>query len=305
VVQPKLHHYVPQFYLRRFTDGGRFWVFDKLKQTVFQADPGSVAAETHFYRIPEIVGTDADPLILEKYFSEVEGAAATITDLWFKRLARVALGDKVLIGRDERWWMSRYIAVQYLRTVETREIAALFAIDSGAYPKGLSKDERVNLHARILAGDGAELCAQGPVRDIADQLYNSIWMFGKNATATPFFTSDNPVVIRTGDCKLTLKVGILGKGVHVTLPLSPSIALFCYERSFWQVAKRYSNHLSPVVFTDELVEGENWGQMFVASRFVFSPKRHDDFGRRFVARHQAICVAGKNWPYGGSEPEQN
>jgi hypothetical protein len=292
VIQPKLHHYVPQFYLRHFTDSGRFWVFDKLKLTVFQTDPGNVAAETHFYRIPEFVGTERDPLILEKYFSEIEGAVATITDLWFERLAKVALGEKVLIGRDQRSRMSRYIALQHLRTAEQRKIAALVALKSGAYPLGLSKDERVNFHAELLAGYGAELCNQGAVRAVADQLYNSIWMFGRNETSTPFFTSDNPVVIRTSNRKMNAaKFGILGKGIHVTLPLSPSIALFCYERSYWQAVKRYSNHLSPVVFTKKLMKGENSGQMFVASRFVFSPKRHISFGRRYMARHK-LCGGG-------------
>jgi hypothetical protein len=290
--EPKLHHYVPQFYLKRFTENGRLWVFDKQTLRTFKADVRGVAAETHFCRIPEVVGTDADPLIFEKYFSEMEGAAATITDLWFKRLAKVALGEKVLIGRDERWWMSRYIALQHLRTSEQRKIAAVIALDSGEYPKGISKDERANLHAQILAGDGSELCEQGAVRDVADQLYNSIWMFGRNATTTPFFTSDNPVVIRTSNREMNAsKFGILGKGIDVTLPLSPSIALFCYERSSWQALKSLSNHLSPVVFTEKLMEGENSGQMFVASRFVFSPKRHDDFARRFMDRHKQ-CGAG-------------
>jgi len=299
VSNPKLHHYVPQFYLRRFTEDGHFWVFDKKTLRTFQADVRDVAAETHFYRIPEVAGTDADPLVFEKYFAEMEGAAATITNLWFKRLAKVALGEKVLIGRDERWWMSRYIALQHLRTAEQRRIAAVIAMDSGKYPKGISKDERANLHAQILAGDGPELCEQGVVRHVADQLYNSIWMFGRNATTTPFFTSDNPVVIRASNRKMNAsKFGILGKGIHVTLPLSPLIALFCYERSFWQALKRFSNHLSPVVFTEELMEGENSGQMFVTSRFVFSPKRHDDFARRFMALHKqcgAGILVGRNW----------
>ena len=212
MVAPKLHHYVPQFYLRRFTDNGRFWVFDKLKQTVFQTDPSKVAAETHFYRIPAFASTDADPLLFEKFFLEVEGAAATITELWFERLDNATLGEKVLIGRDERWWMSRYIALQHLRTPEQRDILALSASQSRVYSQQLSKSECTNLHAQMLAGDGAELCEHGSVRDVADQLYNSIWVFGRNTTSTPFFTSDNPIVIRTSNPAMNAaKVGFWGR----------------------------------------------------------------------------------------------
>lgn len=51
----ELHHYVPQFYLRRFTDrGGQLWVWDKLKDRIFQANPKKVAAENNFYWMQEL-----------------------------------------------------------------------------------------------------------------------------------------------------------------------------------------------------------------------------------------------------------
>ncbi|WP_083948449.1 DUF4238 domain-containing protein [Thermobifida cellulosilytica] len=41
---PKLHHYVPQFYLRRFTDpSGRIWAWDKIFDRAFHTNPRSVA----------------------------------------------------------------------------------------------------------------------------------------------------------------------------------------------------------------------------------------------------------------------
>jgi hypothetical protein len=49
---PKLHHYVPQFHLRRFADArGRFWVWDKTSDRMFGTRPGRIAAETQFYRL--------------------------------------------------------------------------------------------------------------------------------------------------------------------------------------------------------------------------------------------------------------
>src|SRR4030067_3297509 len=77
---PKLHHYVPRFYLNRFTDQNeRFWVWDKSTEKSFQTNPYGVAAQNHFYRIPEFIGTELDPLFLERNLAEVEGKAAQIT----------------------------------------------------------------------------------------------------------------------------------------------------------------------------------------------------------------------------------
>lgn len=51
---PKLHHYVPQFYLRRFlNDHGQLWVWDKTKDVTFSTDPSRVAAQTNFYWLQE------------------------------------------------------------------------------------------------------------------------------------------------------------------------------------------------------------------------------------------------------------
>jgi hypothetical protein len=197
--KPKLHHYVPQFYLKRFTKNGRFWVFDKSTQTTFRAGPRDVASERYFYRIPEFVGTDADPLILEKYFSEIEGFASEIIALFVERSSCAKENEKLVYTRDEKWVMSLYISLQFLRTVEQRRIVSLCA------PNGVSEDERVNLHTRVIAGDGDILCERGVAREIANRIYRSIWLFGRNRTATPFFTSDNPVVFRTADSKIKLK----------------------------------------------------------------------------------------------------
>lgn len=293
-----LHHYVAQFYLKCFTDKRRFWVFDKSTQTSFLASPRDVAAERNFYRIPEFVGTDADPLILERYFSEIEGFASEVIALFVERISHANEGEKLVYTRDEKWVISLYISLQFLRTAEQRRIVSLCA------PNNVSEDERVNLHARIIAGDGNSLCERGAVRKIADRIYRSIWLFGRNGTATPFFTSDNPVVFRTADSKIRLKTAILSVGTYLAFPICPSIILFCHERTYWKKIAKFGNSLSPVSFTDELVDSENWGQMAMASRFVMSPdnsKHLTEFGRKYMKCHQEHCLAGRGWPYGESE----
>jgi hypothetical protein len=80
---PKLHHYVPQFHLRRFADSkGRFWVWDKAADRVFPSAPGGIAAETQFYRLTQYEMLGHDPLTMEKQLSALEGEVAKITGQW-------------------------------------------------------------------------------------------------------------------------------------------------------------------------------------------------------------------------------
>ncbi len=80
---PKLHHYVPQFYLRRFVGpDGNLWIWDKTKDRAFASSASSVAAETQFYRLHDFEAVCHDPLTMEKQFSELEGEVSLITEQW-------------------------------------------------------------------------------------------------------------------------------------------------------------------------------------------------------------------------------
>jgi Protein of unknown function (DUF4238) len=88
---PKLHHYVPQFHLRRFADAsGRLWVWDKASDRVFGTMPGGIAAETQFYRLTQYEAEGHDPLTMEKQLSVLEGEVAKITDQWLEWLPNMA-----------------------------------------------------------------------------------------------------------------------------------------------------------------------------------------------------------------------
>ena len=79
----KLHHYVPQFYLRRFVDdSGRLWVWDRDNDRTFAVKPDNVAAEHSFYLSDELAELGEDALAMEKQFSEIEGEVAQITSQW-------------------------------------------------------------------------------------------------------------------------------------------------------------------------------------------------------------------------------
>jgi hypothetical protein len=71
--EPKMQHYVPQFYLRGFVGTkDRLFVVDRRNKKAFRTGPGNVAGETHFNRIE---AKSVAPNAVEKALSESESEA--------------------------------------------------------------------------------------------------------------------------------------------------------------------------------------------------------------------------------------
>lgn len=275
--EPKLHHYVPRFYLKFFCDqSARFWVWDKNSGKVFRTVPNKVAAGTHFYRVPQFIGTEVDPLFLEKDLASLEAKASAILQTCAALLNTMKPLQYLQMDDEERWVLSSFIAVQFLRTAEQRDILALFALRNGFYKDGLSQEEKVNLHAQML-------CSGGLVEEIAQRVFDSIWIYARNQTSTPFWTSDNPVAFKTGDNRMWLKGrGIFSSGSYVVFPITPSYILYCKEPQYWSALHKLDTCLSPVDLTDEMVQHENAGQVFMATRHVLSISNEFSWADEFV-----------------------
>src|SRR6266446_6167352 len=273
--EPKLHHFVPQFHLRRFADDrGLLWVWDRDRDRVISATPKSIAAERHFYRLTEFAEHAQDPLTMEKQFANLEADAASITDYWLKSLREIKAPDKLDIPDEDRELVALHIALQFLRTADSREVLALFAESKGG--QSLSAQEKRRLHMDTLWDERV-------YQALADRIEDKTWIFARNTTGTPFHTSDNPVAFRTGDNSMWLKVGIYTPGTYVVFPLAPDLAMYCHPKEPpWDKLGRFDCSLSPVEFTEEMVESENSGQVFMASRFVISPRNNFDHEREFA-----------------------
>lgn len=275
---PKLHHYVPQFYLRRFVDDeARLWVWDRDRDRIFLSSPRSVAAETNFYFLDEIAEQGHDPLTMEWQLADLERNVAAITDEWIECIRAGNLGDPIEVRSVNRKIVSLFVALQFLRTKDARSILAASAERAG-YVAESSKERRA-LHTEMLWQD------DGPVGMIADRVEKSSWVFGRNSTGTPFTTSDNPVAFRTGDNRMWLKASFMGNGTYVVYPLAPDVVMYCYPDEVpWREKgiARFDCRVSPVTFTNEFVESENMAHVFMASRFLFSNRPRFDVEREFA-----------------------
>jgi hypothetical protein len=273
---PKLHHYVPRFYLKSFADKKeQFWVWNKLSKKIFKGNPYAVAAENHFYRIPEFIDTETDPLFLEYDLAKLEGAASTILKNWTESLELMSPMDELDISDEDRHIISYFIAIQFFRTAEQRDILAIFSESKDIYKTKISAEEKINLHAYFL-------CTSDLVMDMTKRIEESIWLFAKNVSTVPLWTSDNPVCFKTSDNKMWLKgPGIMSEGTYAVYPLNSKFVMYCKEPTFWSDIKMINNRLSPVELDSDMVEHENAGQVFSATRFVISSDQDFLFANEF------------------------
>lgn len=275
MTDPKLHHYVPQFHLRRFADeSGRLWAWDKRTDRIFRTSPTGIAAETQFYRLTQYEADGHDPLVMEKQLAEMESEVSLITDQWLAWLSQMKPLDRLPIPRMNRWIVARYLAVQMLRTLDTRALlSAMVELDRGVR---VEEHEARELHTELMWDPHI-------VEHFAARFRRSVWVFARNDSATPFVTSDNPVAFRSPDNRQWLRSLVLVPGAYLVFAISPRVVLYCHPRigPFRKLSK-FADRLSPVMLDHNMVESENSGQVFMASRFVLSSQANFDAERAFA-----------------------
>ena len=183
-------------------------------------------------------------------------------------MRQIKPNEAIPIPEINRKLVALHIALQFLRTADSRDILSAF-IEQELNLGPLSKNEKRLLHTDLLWDEKF-------VSSLADHFQQATWVFGRNLTSTPFMTSDNPIAFRTNDNRQWVKVGVTARA-YVVFPLAKDIILYCYpQESPWDKLSKFDKCLSPVEFDQDMVESENSGQVFMASRFVISPCNHFD-----------------------------
>jgi hypothetical protein len=271
--EPKHHHYVPRFYLRRFVnENHQLWVFDKSSGKIFQTTCENIAGENQFYWNQELKEQGHDPLTLEKQFADLEADAAGITNDWFRQFGR---GDKLIIPKINRDIISLYIATQLLRTAEARNRIVEFSqLINPAYD---AEQDARQLHISLIWDEGL-------VEHMRKRIRSCIWIFGRNESEIPFLTSDHPVLIKNYSNTQWLSGPVVNeKGMYIVFPLTPTLIMYAKDPKYWKPIKLFSNSATPVVFDEHMVNHENSGQIGMSNRFVFSNKNDFNFAKEFLS----------------------
>ena len=267
-----LHHFVPQFYLKRFTDSdGLLWVYDKDGDRIFSANPRNLASERGFYSLPKFF---PDPSLLERQFGDLEEQTALITQDW---LAQLESGHSVEIPTANREIMSLYLTTQLLRTSEARTLLL-----QGIAPS--EEEKQQELHTALLWNSGV-------VKEISDWVYSCIWTFRFNSMPQSLYTSDDPVKVRSSTQHLHWAQTSV-TGVYLLIPMTPRILMYCFEPQHWKVLRQFDRKVVPKPLELELVNDANIQQVGHARRFVFSDR--DDFASAQEFCHKNPGAVGEN-----------
>lgn len=134
---PKLHHYVPQGYLKNFsTEKKKIKVIPLGKnRESYIANIRNVAAQNHFYTIEEL----EDSAYIEKELSKIESKALVVL--------QNLLSGEGMHRVQERWDLAYYFALQVTRGRDSRE--TLDYVSSSSYRLLLQTEGREKFVARI------------------------------------------------------------------------------------------------------------------------------------------------------------
>jgi len=265
-----LNHYVPQFYLKRFTDpNGLLWVYDKDSDRVFSSTPKNITAEHGFYLLP---GSVCDQPLLEQQLSDLEEQAALITQDWLRSLKP---GYVVEIPEVNREIMSLYFAIQMLRTCEARSLLLQALCD----PKEVPSEEEAQrlMHIALLWDDDL-------VKQISDWIYSCTWTFRVNSLPESLYTSDDPIKVRSHSRHLYW-AQTSEEGAYLVIPMTPRIIMYCFEPRRWHMLKQFDCTVFPKPLEPELITDANIHQAGHARRFLFSDTGNFSLAREFCKRH--------------------
>jgi hypothetical protein len=239
---PKLHHYLPQAFLKRFADEhGQVWVLDRQRAEIRPQPVEVTAAERELYTIDADDGTKDRGL--EHWFAEmVDGPSVTVLQ---------GLHDGEDLKETDRRTLSLFAAGMFLRTPAFRETTrqmsdqmADWLRQMGVQPAGgesvpesLSEPGAVRTedllgfleHAKGKDGryqnEFVELVGSF-LAPLSELLLRMNWVIGYAPQAKSFVASDRPVVqSRPHGHNPLYGVGITTPGSEKVVPLSARMAL--------------------------------------------------------------------------------
>jgi hypothetical protein len=250
--EPKRHHYVPQFLLRRFAnEPEQVLTIDRRSKSLFRQSVSKAAAQTGFYKITNDDGSTDNSV--EHALGKIESRAA---------IAIAKLVDQGIfpLSDEDRDAVAAFMALQYVRTPSVREhmsqvadasFKAALATDEGrasmrdvledtgdyATPEEIEAEltfwtdptqyrltHGANEHARLMI-----VLAAGFSRSLFKQQLAFV-RFERQRLAT----CDNPVLLegseRTKYRGIEGRIGIMNAD-KIWLPLAPSLAI-CFTKDF-------------------------------------------------------------------------
>jgi hypothetical protein len=185
----KKQHYVPQCYLRRFTNANQgLLAFDKVSGTSYPTTTHDAAQERYFYDLPPdaFQGQQVGVREVEKTLAEIEGD-------YCRQLGEfLAAADRGGVSHGQIDEFSPYVVLQWMRTKSYREVtfellqkAGQAFVDPLVEANFPGEKVKVTLDRKSLPALHAEQFFDPErVRRFAFDLQRHLWVIGINKTCT-------------------------------------------------------------------------------------------------------------------------
>jgi len=287
--EPKMHHYVPQFYLTGFTLSGEkddnLWVFDKSSGNKFKSRPENIAKQKDYYKIDV---NESDNNVVENMFAKIEGGSAPVIN-------NIIKNNEIPQGEDFNILMY-FLALLALRTPGFRQTVSNFTKDvaKGTAEMTFSSKERYESIINQMKEDGYELDNKISYEEMRDFIFSDrydievdrtwliYWIFEaidiilpilhernwslikiQDPTVASFICCDRPVSLTFfEDSKSFFGPGF---GLDKTFLLMPINKRYMLMGTFEKPKKKYKADLKLIAnFNSRLASG--------AERFIYSAR---------------------------------
>jgi hypothetical protein len=258
--QPMKHHFVPQFYLKGFTDPATpaeqtpyLWTADINTQAIRRRAPGNAAALTDYYAIQDDAGVTAHDT--ETTLSAIESDASLV-------MAKVCDGRYDLTN-DEREHLALMAAMQVTRVPAFRNRIEAFIGDIGdslfrlmardpqtflrdvrasGAGEGKTDDEIEELRKAALTGDAFSFrghpmaslrqAMTAALDIVGPMILRMSWAFVRAPEDAAFITSDNPSFWHNPNARGAFGRGLGARDTELTYPLSSGTMLLANWQGF-------------------------------------------------------------------------
>jgi hypothetical protein len=150
------------------------------------------------------------------------------------------------------------------------------------------EEYRIEYNEKMAPVDQAKSMFSPTISEIAEVLYNHIWIVGINQTAKPFYASDSPVVWDTNkEYPLCRGYGLASEGIEVAFPLNPKYILILLERTFFRDCEELD--CKCIALSSDKVMRYNGFQVFESYRQLYCSSNDFSLAEEICDKFPQVC----------------
>ena len=226
---PKKHHYVPQFYLKSFTNNNKeqLYVLDKENKKIFIQNIKEICEQNYFYAFSE---DDEYNFMLEEHLGKKENKFSCVINKVIDDIeGYYFIKNKSIekLTHDDKKTIIEFIIYQIIRV--PKYINKLFAMVIPQF-KQFNTDDGVEQTNKQIINDVKKYTFPNyfsRINEIVSILLRKNWTFFviSNDINNKFISSDNPVLISNSNLQSPIRGALIDPMTEISIPLSKNIAL--------------------------------------------------------------------------------